>query len=188
MNKNYLILKWRNWSYKNTTLLVISLALFFYFVGTDFVQNIIRQIGDLGYIGAFITGVFFVSIFTVIPATVILFDLAKILNPIMVALLAGAGAVLGDYLIFRYLRDKVFEELSPIIDKLGGSSIKKIFLTPYFTWLLPIVGALIIASPVPDEAGVSILGLSKIKNWQFVLITFLLNSIGILIIILAART
>lgn len=187
MNEKDLISKWRKWPYKNTTFLVLSLALFFYFAGTDVVQNIIRQVGNLGFVGAFITGIFFVSIFTVIPATVVLFDLAKILNPVMIALMAGAGAVLGDYLIFRYLRDKVFEELLPIIDKLGGSLIKKIFLTPYFIWLLPIIGAFIIASPIPDEAGISLLGLSRIKNWQFVLISFLLNSVGILIIVLTAR-
>jgi len=188
MNEKDLIIKWRRWSYKNTTFLVLSLGLFFYFAETDGVQNLIRQIGNLGFFGAFITGIFFVSIFTVIPATVVLFDLAKILNPIMIALIAGAGAVLGDYLIFRYLKDKVFEELSPIINQFGGSFVKKIFLTPYFIWLLPIVGAFIIASPIPDEAGISLLGLSKVKNWQFILISFLLNSVGILVIVLSART
>jgi len=165
-----------------------ELSFVFYFANSSIVQNIISKIGSLGLIGAFVTGIFFVSIFTVIPATVILYDLAHTLNPVAVAIFADAGAVLGNYLIFRYLRDKVFEELVPLFKSFGGSFLKKIFSTPYFIWLLPIVGATIIASPLPDEVGISMLGLSKVKNWYFIFITFLLNTIGILIIILIAQT
>jgi|SRR3989339_1033484 len=180
--------EWQHWPYKNVTLLVVSLLVFFYFVETDFIQNIIKAIGEFGYLGAFITGIFFVSIFTAVPATAILFNLADILNPWEVAAFAGAGAVLGDYLIFRFLRDKVFDELHKIFNKMGGSILKKLFYTPYFTWLLPLLGAFIIASPLPDEAGISLLGLSKIKNWQFIVLSFLLNAVGIFIVIIAARS
>ena len=67
-------------------------------------QNFILKIGSLGYLGAFLSGIFFV--FTVAPAAVILFDIANILNPILL-LLAGLGTVVGDY-YFRYLKDKFF--------------------------------------------------------------------------------
>lgn len=179
--------EWRNWSYKNTTYLILSLIAFFYLAETDFVQNLIKTIGGFGYLGGFFTGIFFVSIFTVVPATAILFNLADVLNPWEVAIFAGIGAVLGDYFIFLFLRDKVFEELHDILNKLGGSLVKKLFYTPYFIWLLPVLGALIIASPLPDEAGISLLGLSKVKKWQFILISFLLNAVGIFIVIIAAR-
>ena len=178
--------EWRHWPYKNTTYLIISLILFFYFAESHFVQNIIKTVGSFGYIGAFLTGIFFVSIFTVVPAVAVLYQLAELLNPLEVAVFAGLGAVIGDYLIFRFLRDKIFKELHNIFDKLGGPFIKKLFFTPYFIWLLPFLGAIIIASPFPDEAGISLLGLTKIKNWQFVILSFLLNSIGVFIIIVAA--
>ncbi len=90
-------------------------------------------------------------------------------------------------LYFAFLRNRVFEEIGPIFNKLGGSFVKKIFHTPYFIWLMPLIGAFIIASPLPDEAGITMLGMSKIKNWQFILVTFLLNSAGIFLVILAAR-
>ena len=189
MNGINLIKKeWQYWPYKNTTYLVISVIIFFFIADTDFVQNILKTIAGFGYLGAFICGVFFVSIFTVVPATAILFNLADVLNPWEVATFAGIGAVLGDYFIFRFLRDRVFDELHEILNKMGGSILKKLFYTPYFTWLLPLLGAFVIASPLPDEAGISLLGLSKIKNWQFVILSFLLNSIGIFIIIIAARS
>jgi hypothetical protein len=178
---------WKNWQYKNTTLLVLSLVLFFYFIEVPALQKFIKTIGSLGYLGSFITGILFVSTFTVAPASAILFDIAKILNPYLAALCAGLGAVVGDYILFRYLQDRVFKELKPLFEKHGRSIFGFIFATPFFAWLIPIIGAIIIASPFPDEVGISLMGLSRIKKWQFILITFLLNSIGIFVIITIAN-
>ncbi len=182
-------LPWKNWHYKNTILLVTSIILFFLFILSSVsFQSSLARIGSLGYLGSFLTGIFFVSIFTVAPASVVLFDLAKTFNPILVAITAGLGAVLGDYLIFRVLKDRVFEELSPLFEKIGGSFLEKLFLTPFFIWLIPIIGAVIVASPLPDELGIGLLGLSKVKNWHFVLISFLLNAVGIFFVITLAKS
>lgn len=179
--------KWKHWRYKNTTLLVLSMFLFLYLATTPLVRTVIQSLGSTGYIGAFIVGMFFVSIFTVAPASIVLFNLADTLHPVEVALLAGAGAVLGDYLIFRYLKDTIFEELQPLFQRVTTHRLTKLYYTPYFQWLTPILGAIFIASPGPDEVGIGLMGLSKIKPWQFLMITFLLNSIGILLITLFAR-
>lgn len=184
----YIFERYRSWPYSNTGILILSLVLLYVFADYPFIKNFISSIGALGYLGAFITGIFFVSIFTVAPASVILFDLANTLNPILVAILAGFGTVLGDYIIFSFLRDKLFNELKPLFYKFGGTLLKKLFLTPYFSWLIPIFGAVIIASPLPDEIGITMLGLSKVKIWQFLLITFLLNSAGIFILVTIAVT
>lgn len=180
--------RWKHWHYKNTALLILSLIIFFTLAETPQVKGVISAIGSFGYIGAFITGIFFVSVFTVAPAAIVLFFLAETLNPLIVALFAGSGAVIGDYLIFRFLRDRVFDEIKPIILKNGGNLLVKLFKTPYFAWGLPLVGAFIIASPFPDEVGIGMLGASKLRNWQFLLLTFLLNSIGIFVVIIAARS
>jgi hypothetical protein len=182
------MMNWRRWPYRNTAFLILSIVAFFYFADTSFIQNIIHKLGELGYLGAFISGVFFVFTFTVAPAAVIIFRLADVLNPVLVALFAGAGAVFGDYIIFKYFRDKVFEELKPIFAKITGPTIKKIFLTPYFAWLLPLAGIFIIGSPLPDEVGVGLIGASKMKGWQFLFISFLLNVAGILIVVTLARS
>ena len=179
--------RWRDWPYKNTALLIISLFAFFYLAETSIVKTAIEKIGSLSYFGAFLTGIFFVSSFTVAPAAVILFNLAENLHPWGVALLAGAGAMVGDYIIFAFLKDRVFDEIKPLFAKVGGPLTKKLFATPYFSWLLPILGAVIIASPIPDEIGISILGLSKVKKWQFLLIAFVLNALGIMAVIGLSR-
>jgi len=179
---------WKNWQYKNTAILLLSIVVFYFLADTDLVKNLISKIGSFSYLGSFFSGIFFVSIFTVAPAALVIFDLAKNLNPLSVAITAGIGAVVGDYLIFRFLKDRVFEELSPIFQKVGGSFLKKLFLSPFFAWLIPIAGAFIIASPLPDEVGISMMGLSKVKNWHFILITFLLNATGIFLVVALARS
>jgi hypothetical protein len=179
--------KFQNWQYKNTALLIFSFGALYFLYGTDFLNNLIAQIGSLGYVSAFFAGIFFVSIFTVAPSSIIIFDLANQLNAFGVAILAGAGAVVGDYIIYRFLKDRVFDELKIIIDKVPRPKfLLKFFLTPYFSWLVPLWGALIIASPLPDELGVSILGLSKISRLQFIFVTFFLNTVGIMAIVALA--
>lgn len=180
--------RWKSWPYKNTFFLLVSLAVFFYFADSVFVRNMIDRIGNMGYFGSFITGIFFVYTFTVAPAVVVLYHLADTLNPLGVALLAGLGAVVGDYIIFRFMRNKVFKELKPLFEKFGGSTLRKIFFTPYFAWLIPFAGIFIIASPIPDEVGISMLGASKIKNWQFLLLAFILNALGIFVVVTIARS
>lgn len=186
-NGQRLLKKWRAWPYKNTLFFLLSLVLFFYLAKTPAVDAVIRHLGTLGYMGAFVTGVFFVSVFTIAPAAVVLFHFADNLHPVEVALLAGAGAMLGDYIIFRFVRDKVVDELRPLAKKFGASKLGIVFKSPFFAWLVPVMGALVIASPLPDEVGVSMLGASKIKQWQFFVLAFALNAIGIFLVIIAAR-
>lgn len=179
---------WKNWPYKNSVFLLFSFILFYLIADTRFANEAINKVGSFGYFGALITGVFFVSIFTVAPAVAVLYHLAQILNPWGIAAMAGLGAMVGDYIIFKFIRNQIITELEPLFDKFGGALIKKLFFTPYFSWLLPILGAAIIASPIPDEVGVSMMGISKIKGWQFILITFTLNAIGIFLIVTLARS
>ena len=54
--------------------------------------------------------------------------------------------------------------------------------------LFPFLGALLIASPLPDEFGVALMGLAKMPTSEFVPISFSLNFLGILVIGVLART
>ncbi len=176
------------WAYKNTTILGISLVACSFLAGTSAVHALIAEIGTYGYLGSLLVGVFFVSSFTVAPASVILFNLAQIHNPLLIAITAGAGAVLGDLLIFRFFKDQLFDELAPLFSRIKENPFSSLFKSPYFFWLTPVLGAFIIASPFPDEIGIGMMGLSKIKRWQFMLLTYVLNTIGILVIVLLAHT
>ncbi|MBU0749992.1 hypothetical protein KKH15_00550 [Patescibacteria group bacterium] len=181
------IKKRKKWAYQNTTLLVISLVVLAVLIETPYVQAIVNHIGTYGYIGSFISGIFFVSTFTVAPASVVLFHLAEEYNPILIALTAGAGAVIGDVCLFRFFKDQIFQEFTPLLSRLKQRNVVALFRSPYFAWFTPVLGAIIIASPFPDEIGIGMMGLGKIKEWQFMILTYLLNTVGILIIVLVAQ-
>lgn len=190
-NKNIIKIqkRWRQWKFKNVFFLLVSLVVFAILtIYTPLIDHTIKYAGNLGYLGAFVVGIFFTSTFTVVPASFVLFHMADILHPVEVALLAGAGAMIGDYVIFRFIKDRVFKELLPVIRKLHTPRrIKLLFKSPFFAWLVPLIGGLIIASPLPDEVGISMLGLSKIKKWQFFLLVFVLNAVGVFLIVSVAR-
>jgi len=182
-----LIDRYKHWRFKNTFLLILSLVAFFFLADTPFVRNVIDGIGQLGYLGAFLVGIFFVSTFTVAPASVVLFYLAEEMPLLELTLIVTVGRVLGDYIIFRFLKDRVLEELKPIFMTLGGKRLSYLHATPYFGWLAPVFGSVIIATPIPDEAGIALLGVSRLKDWQFLTLIFLLNLVGTLLIILLAK-
>lgn len=181
---------WRDWRYKNLTILVFGLAVALFLSKNENFHSFLLNLGDLGYLGALVAGMLFVSIFTVATSAIILLVLAEKLSPIMIGLIAGLGAVLGDYLIFRFIKDRLAREIEPIYNSLGGSylnrTIKAVFKTKYFSLFIPVIGALIIASPFPDEIGIGLMGFSKLKTYQFLIVAFILNAIGIFIVVSAS--
>ena len=143
-------------------------------------QEFLVSMGNWGYAGAFFGGMLFVSTFSVTTGVVILLTLVKTLMPWEIALLAGMGAMVGDMLIFKFVRDGVWKEVSGIYDQVDSRHhLIKLLHTRYFLWMLPVLGALIIVSPLPDELGVSLMGISKMKMQKFLPLSFVLNSIGI---------
>ena len=61
--------------------------------------------------------------------------------------------------------------------------ISKFLKTWNIEFLVPLLGALIIASPFPDEIGLLMFGVSKLKYRELLVITYLLNTAGILLIV-----
>jgi len=178
---------WRRWKYKNLTFLLISIIVALFISRYEPFHNFLLNLGDFGYIGAFIAGILFVSTFTVATGAVILLVLAERLSPIEIGILAGLGAVVGDFLIFRFIKDNLAQEVNDIYEHIDGNHhVKRIFHTKYFSWTLPVIGAIIIATPFPDEIGVSLMGISKMKTYKFLLVTFILNAIGIFLVVSAS--
>lgn len=145
------------------------------------------HLGSFGYIGAFIAGLLFVSTFTVATSALVLLVLAETLSPIEIGLIAGLGAVVGDMLIFHLVKDNLTYEIEDIYNQVDRKKhLKKLFHSKYFNWMLPVIGGIIIASPLPDEIGVSLIGISKMSAFNFVLISYISNSIGIFLIVSAS--
>ena len=175
----------RGWKYPNLTLLVISLVVTVSLLTSGYLEEVVNNIGALGYLGIFLSGCLFVSTFTIGPGTALLFAFADSAHPVIVAGLGGIGAAVGDYVAYKFIRDKLLAELNPILKALHLYRRVNILHTKYFSWLAPAVGAVIIASPLPDEIGLTLLGMKKIHAVRFLLLAFSLNSVGIFLIALA---
>lgn len=177
----------KHWKYKNLTFFVVSLVVAFFVLRDETLHSYLLHLGSLGYIGAFLAGALFVSTFTVTTGAVILLVLAETLSPLEIGVIAGLGAVLGDLLIFRFVRDDLEKEVKLIYNKIDSDHhLRKLFHTKYFAWTLPVFGAAIIASPLPDEMGVSLMGISKLSTFKFLIISFVLNAVGIFFVVSAS--
>lgn len=182
------IKKYQNWHYKNTFFLLLSVLLFYFISDSYFVRNIVEFFRDLGQAGLFVIGMFFVLTFTIAPASLILYDSLEVFPLWEVAIIAGLGGLFGDFIIFRFFKDKIFSELQPIFEYLSERAhVTRIFKSPFFIWLAPVIGAVIIASPFPDELGVSLMGLARLKTWQFLTIAGILDILGIYLVLSIAQ-
>ncbi|TSC96114.1 MAG: Uncharacterized protein Athens071426_288 [Parcubacteria group bacterium Athens0714_26] len=178
----------RNNLIKDAGVIFLSVIVAIILVKTQAIENLLTATGGLTIVGSFIAGLFFVSIFTAVPATVALAEIARAANSVLlVALIGGLGAMLGDLVIFRFIKNNLAEDLFYLIKKSRSKRFFLIFHLRLFRRLTILLGALIIASPLPDEIGLAMMGLSKLKTYIFIPLSFILNSSGILVIGLIAQ-
>lgn len=179
---------WHRLKYKNLTLLFFSIILAVFLSRLESFHALLLNLGSFGYLGAFIAGILFVSTFTVATGAVILRVLAEKLSPLEIGIIAGFGAVLGDFTIFKFVKDGLVNEVREVYEKIDhGNHLLKLLHTKYFSWMFPIFGAIVIASPLPDEIGVSLLGIGKMKSYQFLILSFILNAVGIFLVVSASK-
>lgn len=175
----------------HSNLLLLFFGLFSAFILSrlPIFESFVQYISKIGYFGAFLSGVLFASTFTVATGGLLLISLANTINPFGLVFAGACGAVFADLLIFHFVKNNVSAEITPIYDKfLAHHHLKKILHTRYFSWTLPVLGALIIASPLPDELGVSLMGISAMTIGRFALISFLSHTLGMISLVLLAGT
>ena len=174
----------KTYKYKNLTFLLLGIIIAIILFQNDWFHSFLHSLNSFGYLSAYLAGGFFVSTFTAAIGTVMLLFLAEDLNPIYLAIFGALGCVTGDLIIFRFVRnDTLNEEIKELVGKKRVARISKILHSHYFSWMLPVVGAFLIAAPGPDELGISLMGISKLKTIHFIFISFCLNIISMLMIL-----
>lgn len=168
-------------------IVILSIIIAVILAKTGILKSLLTSTKEWEILGSLLAGIFFVSIFTVAPAAVVLVEIAQSNSVLLVAFFGGIGALIGDLLIFRFIKDNITEDISYLMKRMKQERFIKIFQLKFFKWLIPFIGALIVASPLPDEIGLAMMGLSKMKTSLFIPISFLLNFAGILIIGLIAK-
>lgn len=167
-------------------IIVLSVLVAILLVRTGVLVNLLSSVG--GAWGALIAGMFFTSLFTTAPAIAALGEIALMQGVFMTALFGAVGSMLGDLLIFKFVRDRFSEHIT---EMMAHQSIWRryhlLFKRRFFRWVTFFVGGFILASPLPDELGIAVLGFSKMRSNYFALLSFGFNFLGILAIGLIAQ-
>jgi hypothetical protein len=179
----------KNFLMQDVAIVAFSIIIALVMTKTNLLSGLLASTESLKYLGSFVAGIFFTSIFTTAPAIVTLGEIAQSNSLFFTAIFGALGAVIGDVIIFRFIRDRLSEHLLELVKHDTASKrVKALLKLRYFRWFTFFAGGLIIASPLPDEIGIGLLGFSKMKIKTFVPISFIFNFLGILIIGLLART
>jgi hypothetical protein len=161
-------------------IIVLSIIISILLIRTGVLQELMSSVEEHLILSSFIAGMFWVSAFTVIPASLILVGLAKNGSIFWIAFWGGLGALLADFVIFHFIKDDLTPDIDEIINHSKFKKIKFILKLKSFRWLFSLIGAFIIASPLPDEIGIILMGASKMNNYLFSFFMLILNFIGIL--------
>lgn len=177
--------------YTKLSLLAILSVWSYFIFSNEFVREYVSSLGVLGYLGIFIAGMCFAFGFSA-PFAVGFFLTASIDNIFFAACIAGVGALVSDLLIFKMIRFSFMDEFERLRKSRAivevNRTLSSRFLYRIRNYLLFVFAGIVIASPLPDELGVSMLaGLTKIKVRILAVISFLMNSFGIFIILFIGK-
>ncbi len=169
-------------------LFITFMVAYLIFAGRDhpFLNEVLTH---LGYVGTFIAGMMYAYGFTAGPATSILLILSKEQNILVAGIIAGLGALLSDLLIFKLIRHSFYDEIEMLSNEKIILWLTKTLPSIIKKYLLSVCAAIIIASPLPDEIGVSMMASDRrITEDNFMLFSFLLNTLGIFVILWIGTT
>ena len=172
---------------RDLVIIAASVAVAVWLARLGVVEKFMAFAGGFKILASFVAGMFFTSIFTTAPAMVALAVLARDFPPLWVALIGALGAVLMDFIIFRFVRDDLSKDAASMFRVKIRRKFVRLFQHGFLKWLLVLLGGLILASPFPDELGLAILGLAKIKTRLLLPLSYIMNFLGILAIISLAR-
>ncbi len=168
-------------------IIALSAGIAYWLIQSGTLQALINETRGLRFVEEFVGGIFFTSAFTTVPATALLGEIARANSPWFTAFVGALGAVFGDLVLFEFVKDRFSEDLLALVGKRGKAWFRHIVRTKLFRRFSPLIAAIIIGSPIPDELGVAMLGFAKTRTPIFMLFSFASNFLGILVFALAAK-
>lgn len=174
--------------YPKIILLVATTVAAGFLFQDESVQSFFHGLGDLGYVSAFLGGALFAFGFGAPFGVALLATIANDVNILLAGCVGGLGALLSDYLLFKFIRMTFQDEIDKFRDSkafgiFNGLVMKK--MPPRLAYYISMgVAGIIIASPLPDEIGVTLLAsLTAVKERVFMVVAFSLNTLGILAVL-----
>jgi hypothetical protein len=152
------------------------------------ISGFVSHLNSFSNFGSFIAGFFYSFGFTS-PLSAGFFLTLKTESIIFTGIIGGIGAMLADLFIFKFVKISFKDEFEKLkkekIFKKIGAFTRKRFKKSVRAVVSYIFAGILISSPLPDEAGITILaGFSRLKEKAIMIMGFILNTIGIIILLL----
>jgi len=171
---------------KDILLILISILVSVAITKSGILSDVLLLSVEIEFIGAFVAGILFTSLFTTPLAVAVFLSLVPEMNFFAVVGIGALGALLGDLFLFGLIRHTFAADMEYLLNRRSYRRYTALLHRRMFRWLLPFIGALIIASPLPDELGIGLMGVSSMKVSTLMGISFTMNAFGIALISLAA--
>jgi hypothetical protein len=142
----------------------------------------IQKLGSFGYLGVACAGILVTYTITSSIGVLLLFAFSHVLPIVPLAFVASTGMSLAEYIIFRTSQYTV----SSMSKKTSSRYLKKIpkwFLKKNNYVGLVMFGIVLLLLPLPYEFAMSVLGVTKITTVQFVIFTYILNVVSVIIVL-----
>jgi|GEM_PF-1610540 len=173
--------------YRNTSIFLIGLGIAIVMYAVGAMERLVSLLGVYGYVGALALGILYASALTAGFASLAFVAMGGDLNPIVVAMLGGFGCMVADLAIYSFVRIGIMTELRALANRFipatGLAKLRAFSLRRGIRPLLPILGAIIIASPFPDELGVSLFAVAGVRIKALAAVALVLNTIGIYLLV-----
>lgn len=173
--------------YPKISIFVFLIVVSYFVFSNEVVERFVFSLGSLKYFGILIAGMMFSFGFTS-PFAAGFFIVLHPENIFITGIIGGFGALISDMAIFSFARFSFKDEFEKIrksrqIKKINEIS-EKTFGKKIKSYLIYTLAGLFIASPLPDEAGVTILsGIKEINALKLGVISFILNTLGIIVLL-----
>jgi hypothetical protein len=176
-----------NFKYPKLMLLLGAIIASYFIFSNPEVSSFISDLGAFNYLGVFIAGLLFSFGFTS-PFSAGYFIALNPEKIILAGIIGGFGAMLMDVLIFKFIRFSFKNEMNRLkkeaISRKIENILNKTLIGKLKIYIMYIFAGILIASPLPDEIGVIILaGLTKVKTTIIMILGFILNTLGIIILL-----
>jgi len=173
---------------QDLVIIILSICFAVLLVKTEIIHQLLFSSYTNGFFESLIAGLFFTSIFTTAPAMVALGEISQVVPILHVAFFGALGALMGDLILFKFIRDRFSDDIAEFLRKKKEKKVKVSEHFDLIKWFSFFIGCLIIASPLPDELGIGLLGFTKVKMKLFIPISYIFNFAGIVLIGLIANS
>jgi hypothetical protein len=160
----------------------ICAIVLFFFLGPEFFHSLVAPLG-IG--GIFIVGMMYSYSFTLSLGALLLPAFLDQYSPAVIAIFGGLGGTFADMTMFQMVKNNLKQEMKALAKTNFMKAVSKLPLMK-FDWFRDILGAILIASPLPDEIGIAVMASAHLSENAFRLIALIANVIGIYLLVTAA--